>query len=78
MQHYVAGSAKQLAMAPGEVFDILDAAAPWWIALNAAGEEGLVPSNFLEPTGYIYAEPVVPSAASDPAPGPGGVAMAAN
>lgn len=78
MQHYVAGSPKQLAMAPGEVFDILDSAAPWWIALNAAGEEGLVPSNYLEPIGYIYTEPVVPSAVSDPAPSLGGVAMAAN
>ena len=31
MQRYVAGSPKQLAMAPGDVFDILDSAAPWWI-----------------------------------------------
>lgn len=86
MAWYVAGSPKQLAMAPGDVFDILDSAAPWWIALNAAGEEGLVPSNYLERTGYIYDElvvpsmthPSVPSADSAAAPSLGAVAVAAS
>ena len=46
--------------------------------LNAAGEEGLVPSNYLERTGYIYEEPVVLSAASEPTPSLGDVAVAAH
>lgn len=45
---YNAANPRQLSLTEGDVFEVLDSAAPWWIAVNNKGEEGLVPSNFLD------------------------------
>lgn len=44
-----ATTAKQLTIREGEVLEVIDNGALWWIVRNSENQEGLAPSNFLDP-----------------------------
>lgn len=45
---YEAKKAGQLTITKGDKLQILDQSGKWWLAKNAEGQEGKVPSNFME------------------------------
>eukprot|EP00043_Microstomoeca_roanoka_P018929 m.207019 g.207019 ORF g.207019 m.207019 type:complete len:661 (-) comp16912_c2_seq3:1654-3636(-) len=60
LHDFTASDASQLSIQQDEMLTIVDDTQLWWVARNARGEEGFVPSNFME----------VVSTASETAPAP--------
>ena len=42
------GERQQLSMSKGEKMTVVDDSKNWWIVTNAAGEQGKVPSNYVD------------------------------
>jgi hypothetical protein len=62
---YVPTAPDQITMSPGDMFTLVDHTGIWWKVKAATGQEGLVPSNYLERVAVVAPSGVFATAEND-------------